>query len=412
MTSYRTDIQILLAGSFPPKVAHFSAPSAIQAKAQPSLRTGAGGVGGLVAVSIDGDFYFPGYDNNDNVIGYWNEDGDLVAEYAYDAFGNTIYEDGDMADVFPHRFSTKYYDAETDLYYYGYRYYSPSLGRWISRDPIGEEGGINIYAFLSNQCLFCFDLFGLKTYLIHSIGDSMTYGVRKNPPKFNNIEKHSRANANLVGNEDYQGWRGYLKKKLDAWSNANRTMNIWFKFVGNHPESDVPGNVPHDGYPGIKASKYMNEVSPNLCGGGIYIVFLGYNDANAIAGAAKNDKNRFKQFMSGTKEGFYKILDAINNESPELLLLGKPPLNTDMVNPAISNGVNAVLQEEIYPFINELYDSWSPTNNRNGAVRIFQLMHTKKTVDDGFHYSIEGNRLIADRLFKEITDFVRGIPEF
>ena len=44
-------------------------------------------VGGLVAVSVDGDFYFPGYDNNGNVIGYWNEDDDLVAECAYDAFG-------------------------------------------------------------------------------------------------------------------------------------------------------------------------------------------------------------------------------------------------------------------------------------------------------------------------------------
>ena len=81
---------------------------------------------------------FPGYDDNGNVIGYWDEDGDLVAEYAYDAFGNTISATGSMADVFPHRFSTKYYDAETDLYYYGYRYYSPSLGRWISRDPIKE----------------------------------------------------------------------------------------------------------------------------------------------------------------------------------------------------------------------------------------------------------------------------------
>ena len=38
----------------------------------------------------------------------------------------------------PFRFSTKYFDAETGLYYYGYRYYSPNLGRWISRDPIGE----------------------------------------------------------------------------------------------------------------------------------------------------------------------------------------------------------------------------------------------------------------------------------
>ena len=109
--------------------------NAIQAKAKPSLRTGAGGVGGLVAVSVGGDYYFPGYDNNGNVIGYWDESGSLVAEYAYDAFGNTISATGSMADVFPHRFSTKYYDA------YGYRYYSPSLGRWISRDPIGEDGG-------------------------------------------------------------------------------------------------------------------------------------------------------------------------------------------------------------------------------------------------------------------------------
>ncbi len=115
--------------------------SAIQAKTQPGLQVG---VGGLVAVSVDGDYYFPGYDNNGNVIGYWNEDGEIVAEYAYDAFGNTISATGSMADVFPHRFSTKYYDAETDLYYYGYRYYSPSLGRWISRDPIGEEGGLNL----------------------------------------------------------------------------------------------------------------------------------------------------------------------------------------------------------------------------------------------------------------------------
>ncbi len=120
--------------------------SAIQAKAKPSLRTGAGGVGGLVAVSIDGDYYFPGYDNNGNVVGYWDESGSLVAEYAYDAFGNTIYEDGDLTDFFPHRFSTKYYDAETDLYYYGYRYYSPSLGRWTSRDPIRERTGAGVRA--------------------------------------------------------------------------------------------------------------------------------------------------------------------------------------------------------------------------------------------------------------------------
>jgi hypothetical protein len=35
--------------------------------------------------------------------------------------------------------------------YYNYRYYSPELGRWLSRDPIGENGGWNLYGFVGND---------------------------------------------------------------------------------------------------------------------------------------------------------------------------------------------------------------------------------------------------------------------
>ena len=49
--------------------------------------------------------------------------------YTYDAFGRTVTATGPLADTFPHRFSTKYFDPETGLYYYGYRYYSPTLMR-------------------------------------------------------------------------------------------------------------------------------------------------------------------------------------------------------------------------------------------------------------------------------------------
>ena len=136
----------------------YAANSLPSPQAQTSLRVS--GVGGLVSVSIGGSFYVPGYDNNGNVIGYWNETGSLVAEYAYDAFGNTISSSGTMSAVFPHRFSTKYYDADTDLYYYGYRYYSPSLGRWISRDPIEENGGNNLYNWCNNGGLFVVDAIG------------------------------------------------------------------------------------------------------------------------------------------------------------------------------------------------------------------------------------------------------------
>ena len=135
---------------------------------------GAGGVGGLVAVSIDGDFYFPGYDNNGNVVGYWDESGSLVAEYAYDAFGNTISSSGSMASVFPHRFSTKCYDAETDLYYYGYRYYSPNLGRWISRDPIEEAGGLNLIDICGNNPLSQVDPLGNKVMILLAADEAVS----------------------------------------------------------------------------------------------------------------------------------------------------------------------------------------------------------------------------------------------
>ncbi|MCP4106823.1 MAG: RHS repeat-associated core domain-containing protein [Desulfobacteraceae bacterium] len=51
--------------------------------------------------------------------------------------------------------------TETGLYYYGFRYYSSELGRWINRDPIGENGGINIYCFVGNLPNSRIDMYGL-----------------------------------------------------------------------------------------------------------------------------------------------------------------------------------------------------------------------------------------------------------
>jgi RHS repeat-associated protein len=123
---------------------------------------GAGGVGGLLAVSLNGTWYFPFYDNNGNITAYADETGTIVAEYTYDAFGRTIEATGLLADAFRHRFSTKYYDAETGFYYYGYRFYAPELMRWLSRDPIGENGGCNIYAFVDNNSFSFVDWLGLE----------------------------------------------------------------------------------------------------------------------------------------------------------------------------------------------------------------------------------------------------------
>jgi RHS repeat-associated protein len=138
---------------------------------------GAGGVGGLLAaneiqfVEVDGETvmqttpYYPTFDGNGNVSEYLDDSGDVVAHYEYDPFGNLTtqsYAGGFDITSFAHKFSTKYHDTETGLYYYGYRYYDPVTGRWPSRDPIGERGGMNLYGFVGNDGVNKWDKLGLK----------------------------------------------------------------------------------------------------------------------------------------------------------------------------------------------------------------------------------------------------------
>jgi RHS repeat-associated protein len=86
--------------------------------------------------------------------------GTVTANYEYSPFGELIRATGPMAKLNPFMFSTKFYDWETGLYYYGYRYYNPSTGRWPSRDPIGERGGVNLYTFVKNSPLSWVDILG------------------------------------------------------------------------------------------------------------------------------------------------------------------------------------------------------------------------------------------------------------
>ena len=113
--------------------------------------------GTKLAASLNGGFYFPTYDNNGNVTKYIDGSGDVVAAYEYDDFGRLLSQSGSMADMFRIRFSTKYHDTETGLHYYGYHFYSPSLMRWLNRDPIEEEGGLNLYGFCGNNAVCRYD---------------------------------------------------------------------------------------------------------------------------------------------------------------------------------------------------------------------------------------------------------------
>jgi RHS repeat-associated protein len=125
---------------------------------------GAGGVGGLLFLTEHNTnaTRYTTYDGNGNVTSYRATDGEVRGSYEYGPFGESVASDGAYRSVYPFRFSTKYQDAESGLLYYGYRYYHAGMGRWLSRDPIGEIGGLSVYGLLGNSTLSGVDYLGLQ----------------------------------------------------------------------------------------------------------------------------------------------------------------------------------------------------------------------------------------------------------
>ena len=127
--------------------------------------TQAGGVSGLLMANLSGTNCFAGYDGNGNLTAFINAaDKSLAARYEYSPYGQLIRETGLLAAQIPFRYSTKFWDEESGLVYYGHRYYSPSFGRWASRDSSQEKGGVNLYGFCHSCPIFHFDTLGDMDY--------------------------------------------------------------------------------------------------------------------------------------------------------------------------------------------------------------------------------------------------------
>jgi len=114
----------------------------------------AGGVDHPVEVIKGGNTYYFQQDALGNVVSLTDSVGSVVEQYSYDVFGQPSIKDGNgnikTTPMTPFLFTGREYDGETGLYHYRARAYSPALGRFTSRDPLGEEGGLNLYTYVEN----------------------------------------------------------------------------------------------------------------------------------------------------------------------------------------------------------------------------------------------------------------------
>jgi RHS repeat-associated protein len=143
---------------------------------------GAGGVGGLLDITAPGASQFVCFDGNGNVTALVDSSSSVVTgQYEYGPFGELIRLSGSVAQANLFRLSSKYLDSESDILHYPRRDYSSSLGRWITRDPLTEMGGLNLNAAMANDVVGHFDPFGMEiiagTYIPTDNARQMFLGI-------------------------------------------------------------------------------------------------------------------------------------------------------------------------------------------------------------------------------------------
>ena len=110
----------------------------------------------LLSIDASGVVTFYSSDPQLSVNAITDAGGSVLSRSRYSPYGET-WSDFNLS----HGYTGQRYDAETELYYYKHRIYSPRLGRFLQPDPIGYRDGYNLYCYAGNSPINRCDYFGL-----------------------------------------------------------------------------------------------------------------------------------------------------------------------------------------------------------------------------------------------------------
>ncbi|NGX56746.1 MAG: putative deoxyribonuclease RhsC [Candidatus Anoxychlamydiales bacterium] len=193
-----------------------------------------------ISFEINGFIYAPIYDIAGNVASLIYK-GSITEHYKYSVFGEQKiysswgYEKPSSQINNPWQFSSKRIDEESNLIYYGRRYYDPSLGRWLTCDPLGFEDGMNTYAFVHNNSLTNIDLYGL--YANPWMFPKSSYN---NDQAFNGVLSGTykyllnSATSFAGSNDDFIHWDVFKEQRIhqqreNSREYINKTAIDWFQ---------------------------------------------------------------------------------------------------------------------------------------------------------------------------------------
>lgn len=122
-------------------------------------------IGAAIAIELKDRVYAPIHDHRGSVCCLLDaESGNSAMSYRYTAFGEVNAKCDETSVSNPWQFSSKRYEDESGLVFFGKRYYDPEIGRWITPDPLGFVDGPNRYAYVLNNPLSMQDFSGLFSF--------------------------------------------------------------------------------------------------------------------------------------------------------------------------------------------------------------------------------------------------------
>ena len=167
-----------------------------------------------------------------DVLAITDTNGDIVANYEYDAWGKVLTADTNIAKLNPIRYRGYYYDIETGYYYLQSRYYDPDICRFINADglnlvDLNTYNGQNLFVYCNNNAVNYSDLTGKaasRSYVIivYYYKHNTATSIAKNP--FGHMDIQFGGNAYSYGdykdNANYfianaSSYQSYIKNKSD-----------------------------------------------------------------------------------------------------------------------------------------------------------------------------------------------------
>jgi RHS repeat-associated protein len=187
------------------------------------------GIDEPLATKIGSNIYYYSVDGLGSVALLTDTNGAVQNSYVYDAWGVSRSQSGSLANPFTY---TSREANEAGMLYYRARYHNPTIGRFVTEDPMMFNGGINFYTYVENKSILFTDPFGLKCCPKNlKVGCTPSYSRNSNNSAIAVIAVEICAESDHPEDCEFEQWRNLMRYESREEKPKNATPGWTFDLL-------------------------------------------------------------------------------------------------------------------------------------------------------------------------------------